>query len=108
MLIQNPDPDDREPKDLGSETTHDPKMPSRNSSMNHRKAPMNKHMQSLQAFLITHMDNLAALQTSMATGTEMQGKRSNGEQLRVKFARNSVLSISRQFLPPDKHLPLMT
>jgi hypothetical protein len=76
-LIQNPDPDGGEAID--SETDHDPTMPSRNSSMNHRKAPVNKHMQSLQAFLVAHMENLAALQKAVSTGGEMHAKRTNGE-----------------------------
>jgi len=80
MLIQNPDPDGAESKDGDSQTNHDSNVPSRNSSMNHRKAPVNKHMQNLQTFLISHMDNLAALQSAMSTGSEMHAKRSNGKQ----------------------------
>lgn len=83
-LIQNPDPDGGEPKDLDSQMNHDP-MPSRNSSVKQRKTPVNKHMQSLQAFLMTHMDNLAALQTAISSGTEMHAKRSIGESPKIIF-----------------------
>ena len=90
MLIQNPDPDgDGDSKDADSQTNQDSNMPSRNSSMKHRKVPVNKHMQNLQAFLITHMENLAALQMAMSTGSEMPAKRPNGEQTKEVNDANS-------------------
>src|SRR5260370_5665658 len=106
MLIQNPDPDGGEIKDLDSQANHDTKMASRNSSVKHRKGPVNKHTQSLQAFLIAHMENLTALQTAMSSGSEMHAKRSNGERLWVKCG--NPVSMKWQVTLLDRHLVFMT
>ena len=101
MLIQNPDPDgDGDSKDADSQTNRDSNMPSRKSSLNHRKVPVNKHMQNLQAFLINHMENLAALQVAMSTGSEMQAKRPNGKHTKEVNDTNSD-STKRQSLLLD-------
>ena len=56
-------------------------MPSRHSSMNHKKAPINAHMQALQSFLVAHMENILSLQSSLsAPGAEIHAKRSTGKK----------------------------
>jgi hypothetical protein len=55
-------------------------MPSRHSSLKQKKAPINAHMQALQSFLVAHMENILALQSSLsAPGAEIYAKRSTGK-----------------------------
>ena len=64
---------------------------SRVSSVNRSKIPVNAHMQALQLFLISHMENIRVLQTSViASSTDSHTKHATSKELIVSPTSSSL------------------
>jgi len=81
MLIQSSDHENVDSnEDLKVQLDPDA-VPSRHSSMKHKKAPTTAHMQALQSFLVVHMENIISLQSALSSpGAEIYAKRSTGKK----------------------------